>query len=283
MDTELFDAILNRRGQGVSESEAFWDARAEPFLASKRTYGTGLTERVVRHLADGGMLGPEASVLDVGCAYGRYALPFAAVAREVTATDISSRMLELCASRAEAEGASNLRTRKHDWELEALGDLEGRFDLVFACMCTAARTPSGLAKMTAASRGACVVAQYVSMEDSLMESVAGELGLDRSGDPHNGRDVVWAIFNRLWLDGFLPRTAFLERNEDRTLAMDEALDRYAMSLGRAASDRGVELRSLLGAREENGGIRIRGRSVLALISWRTEEREHPAGSTFKRR
>ncbi len=63
MNTDFFDEILNRRGANVPESEAFWDAKAEPFLACKRTYGTGLTDRVIRRLTDGGLLGPESSVL----------------------------------------------------------------------------------------------------------------------------------------------------------------------------------------------------------------------------
>ena len=272
MDADFFNAILDRQSQDASEAEAFWDARAESFLASKRTYGADLTERVVRCLTGGGMLGPETSVLDVGCGYGSYALPFAAVAKDVVAADVSSRMLELCAERAKTAGASNLRTLKHDWELAEIGDLKGRFDLVFACMCRPARTSSGLAKMTAASRGVCVVAQYVAMEDSLADSMVDELGLDRSDDPHNDRSIAWAIFNRLWLDGFLPRMAFVERSEDRTLTLEKALDRYGMGLGRAAAERGTDLRSLLSAREEGGGVRTRARVVLALISWKPEER-----------
>ena len=272
MDADFFNAILDRQSQDASEAEAFWDARAESFLASKRTYGADLTERVVRCLTGGGMLGPETSVLDVGCGYGSYALPFAAVAKDVVAADVSSRMLELCAERAKAAGASNLQTLKHDWELAEIGDLKGRFDLVFACMCRPARTSSGLAKMTAASRGVCVVAQYVAMEDSLADSMVEELGLDRSNDPHNDRSIAWAIFNRLWLDGFLPRMAFAERSEDRTLTLEEALDRYGMGLGRTAVKQGADLRSLLSAREEEGGVHTRARAVLALISWRPEER-----------
>lgn len=272
MDADFFNAILDRQSQDASEAEAFWDARAESFLASKRTYGADLTERVVRCLTGGGMLGPETSVLDVGCGYGSYALPFAAVAKDVVAADVSSRMLELCAERAKAAGASNLQTLKHDWELAEIGDLKGRFDLVFACMCRPARTSSGLAKMTAASRGVCVVAQYVTMEDSLADSIVDELRLDRSDDPHNDRSIAWAIFNRLWLDGFLPRMAFAERSEDRTLTLEEALDRYGMGLGRTAVKQGADLRSLLSAREEEGGVHTRARAVLALISWRPEER-----------
>ena len=101
-----------------------------------------------------------AFVLDVGCAYGRYALPFAAAAKDVTAADISPRMLELCAEQAGEKGLSNLETLKHDWKKDELGGLKGRFDLVFACMCTPARTSAGLEKMTAASRRHCVVASH---------------------------------------------------------------------------------------------------------------------------
>lgn len=268
MSADFFDAILNRPDPNLSESEDFWDAKAEPFFACKRTYGTSLTDRVVRYLSDEGMLGPGASVLDVGCAYGRYALPFAAAARDVTAADISPRMLELCAEQAVEKGLSNLETLKHDWKKDELGGLKGRFDLVFACMCTPARTSAGLEKMTAASRGHCVVAQYVSMKDSIMDALAGELGLDQSTDSHNGRDIAWAVFNRQWLNGFLPRMTFLERNEDRTLSLDEACDRYRMGLGKAASERGADLRSLLRTQERDGRIRVSGRTILALVSWK---------------
>lgn len=92
--------------------------------------------------------------------------------------------------------------------------------------------------------------------------------MDQSADSHNGGDIAWAVFNRQWLNGFLPRMTFLERNEDRTLSLDEACNRYRMGLGKAASERGADLRSLLRTQERDDCIHVSGRTILALVSWK---------------
>ncbi len=267
MNIDFFANILDSKGVVENGAASFWDMKAEDFHAGKRTYGTRLTEEVVGFLAAEGMLHGESAVLDVGAAYGRYALSFAAAAREVLATDVSSRMLDLCGRLAAEEGADNLSRRKHDWLQDETGDLEKRFDLVFAAMCAPARTTAGLKKMMAASKKKCAVAQYTDIRDDLLEQLADEAGADLSQDPHRGKDIAWAIFNWLWLQGLEPRIAYFERPEDGTLSIDEAEARYRLSLGKTAHEKGLSLRSMLERRGEGGLVRTAGKTSLALIHW----------------
>lgn len=275
MDRKFFAELLERSKPTGNDMESFWDGRARQFDASKRTYGSQLTNEVVTHLKNRGALTSESSVLDIGCASGRYAIPFALEAREVLGMDVSSRMLELCRENAEAKGVDNISYVKEDWErldIESAG-WGCKFDLVFAAMCPVLNKPAALEKMSAASRGYCVVAQYIAMEDPLMTSLYERFGAVRKNDPHNGGDVAWATFNLLWLDGCNPEVTYFERVEDRKLGLDEALSRYSLSLEGPAKAAGVELADALAEFCENGEVHVRSKTTLSLICWKPIKEE----------
>ena len=267
-NSDFFAEILDRESPADRDPENFWDLKADEFQAAKRTYGTQLTEKVLGALKTRNILDEESAVLDVGCAYGRYALPFAETARSVVASDVSSKMVEMCERNARGRNLDNLSCVKHDWLKDGLGDFEKAFDVVFASMCTAARTTAGLKKMTEASRKHCVAAQYTDIRDDLLEELAVKAEADLGRDPHKGGEVAWAIFNWLWLEGLEPEIFHLERSENALLPLDEAAARYRLNLGKAVRDKGLDLRSLLEPHAEDGRIRATGKTSLALICWK---------------
>jgi SAM-dependent methyltransferase len=65
--------------------------------------------------------------LDFGCGVGRLAIALCAHAREVVGVDVAPDMLRLCAERAGAVGAANLKLVEGD---DALSRVEGVFDFV---------------------------------------------------------------------------------------------------------------------------------------------------------
>ncbi|MEA3283712.1 MAG: class I SAM-dependent methyltransferase [Synergistota bacterium] len=204
MDKSLHEQMLSKNYHGSSKAEENWDAKANHFNMSQRKDRSGFAKKVVKVLEERGLLAG-AKVVDIGGGSGRYAIPLAAHADHVTVTDISSNMLDLAKSNAESLGLDNLSYVKTDWESVDISDLSWSkgFDLAFASMCPAVRSPGGLRKMIAVSKGFCLINQFIVGVDTMADYFRKTLDIKRSYDPHNDRETVQALFNLLW--PYLPK------------------------------------------------------------------------------
>jgi SAM-dependent methyltransferase len=276
MDKSIFLKMLNKRNLSSDEAEAHWDSRAAHFNETQGCDASGLTEAVTDFLLERGLLQGK-SVLDIGGGSGRYAIPFAGHAESMTVTDISSKMLEYADKNAKALGLENVWCEKLDWmhtTTDALG-WTGKFDLVFAAMSPAIRSEEGLANMIHASKGYCLINQYVYDRDSLTVYLERELNAVRAHDPHNDRDVVYSYFNLLWMDGYTPEIHYITTEETTCIQMEDAVKRYSAKYEAKLSESGKDLRVLLeayretqpegcGVKDELKSVR---KSVSALILW----------------
>jgi SAM-dependent methyltransferase len=93
-----------------SGNTSYWDKRAPSFArnASKSDY--------VGKLLGFMELKPHWTLLDVGCAAGTLAIPLAELVKNVTAMDISCKMLDLLRERCTKLGISNIQTVQGAWE-----------------------------------------------------------------------------------------------------------------------------------------------------------------------
>ncbi len=84
---------------------SFWDKAAKKYAASpvKDTQGYEDTLDRTRHY-----LRPEDHLLEVGCGTGTTALTLSSVVRQITATDISGKMLEIAEDKRTNQGISNV-------------------------------------------------------------------------------------------------------------------------------------------------------------------------------
>lgn len=268
MDTQIYENMLTRPHRGNHDVEASWDARAKGFYEAQKKSKTGSSGKVVQQLLGKGLL-ENKEILDIGGGTGRYAVPFAGRAKEVTMIDISAEMLAFAKNNAEAAGHSNLNYLKMSWEDADLVSLgwEKRFDLVFASMCAAVRSKEGIEKMSAASKGWCQINQFIEMADNVSKELMNELAINPSYDPHNDRDAVQGIFNLLWLQGFEPEISHLKDTEQRVLSVDEAAVQYSRRFGKAAVEKKVDLKQLLAKYAGDEGIEVERRTTLSLILW----------------
>lgn len=268
MNTQDSTNPLPKQTAGGADAEAAWDLRARSYGREQERRGGGHTQEVVEHLLHKGLL-QNADVLDVGGGTGRYAVPFAACAREVTVTDISGNMLECAKENAEKAGRSNLRYQKLDWETADLQHLgwNRRFDLTFASMCLAVRSREGLLRMSAASRGWCQINQLIVMTDSIAQRLTASLSLPTGYDPHNDRNAVESAFHILWAEGFEPEVTYLRESGRQTLSVEEAAQRYGGHFRQAAFRNGLDLSGLLQSYAENGRIETENKTTLAMILW----------------
>ncbi len=113
-------AALEAVGPGSARfGPAFWDAHAHH--RATRMIDFEEHEPFVTRLRE--VVGPHTTLVDVGAGSGRFALPLAAVAREVVAVDSSRVMLDLLDDEAQRRGLNNVRTVHGAWQ--EVVDVEG--------------------------------------------------------------------------------------------------------------------------------------------------------------
>lgn len=269
MEQLYYENLLQKNNSGSEESEKMWDQRAAHFYEAQKNDRSTFTREVVDVLKRRGML-EKAEILDIGGGSGRYALPLSKEAKHVTLTDISTNMLTLAKEHAEQNGVKNISFEKLVWEKANLADLkwEKKFDVTFASMCPAIRTPEGLYKMADASKGYCVINQYIHNTDSLSRFLREKAELPQGYNPHNDREAVQSIFNLLWLKGYDVELHYL-RSKDRYILSREDIEvQYAFVLESIREDRGLDTNRLLSQYAERDGYHITEESVLAMIMWK---------------
>lgn len=269
MDKSFYEQMLLNNYKGADGAEENWDARAKHFNMAQQKDRSGFAEKVVAILEERNLLAG-ASILDIGGGSGRYAVPFAARAKHVTITDISSNMLELAQSNAQQEGLTNLSYIKTEWVGTDLSDLKWnkQFDLAFASMCPAIRSPEGLRNMMESSRGFCLINQFVYSTDSLSDYLMKTLDMKHSYNPHNDRDTVQAVFNLLWMEGYEPEITYLRQGEENSYTVEEAFEQYASRYNQAAQSKGLELQSLIWEYAKQEVIQVSSKTTLAMILWK---------------
>ncbi len=271
MISEYFEKILQDTYTPDPEAEAMWDSRAEQFSLSQQSEKTGFPEKVTRLLTEIGYLSGN-TVLDIGGGTGRYALPFAKVAKSVTLSDFSAGMLDQARVNAEKAGLSNIRYAKLDWDKIEIagGEYEKSHDIVFAAMCPAVRSTSGLLKMAAAAKKGCVVNQFIKTHDTLGDRLKTAAGMTDGYDPHNARDTVQATFNILWDHGFNVQIAYHTWQAVIDYSLEKAIARYGGRFaGRSYSHDGrvLPFEEMIAALAADGGLRSENETVLATVYW----------------
>ena len=113
-------------------AESFWDKAAARYAKSPVKDMTAYNQTLDRTRA---WLSVSDRVLEVGCGTGTTALILAEKVREIVASDISAKMIEIARGKAEAQGVSNVDFRQGTLEASPLdgGSLgEGPYDVVTA-------------------------------------------------------------------------------------------------------------------------------------------------------
>lgn len=272
MDKKYYEDILSKNYDYTFDSAKMWDNKAEKFNMSQQGDNSVFKNGVIKFLEDKNIL-ENANIIDICGGSGRYALPLARLSKNVTVTDVSENMLKYAKNNADKEGLYNLEFVQGNWndmDFEKLG-WNKKFDLSFATMCPAVRTPEGLEKMMESSKNYCMINQYIENGDSIGEYLREELGKKDKYDPHSDRESVEAIFNILWLDGYSPEISYIEENAKQELTIDEAYEKYVGRYGNTAEELGLDLKELLSKKLENNIIKVRKSTKMAMVFWKTKK------------
>ncbi len=273
MNQSYYEALLRKNNDRTVDSEKTWDERAGRFYEAQKKDKSIFPNEVIKILESRGIL-DQASILDIGGGSGRYALPLARKAKHITLTDISGNMLKLAKENAEQNGIQNIAFKKLEWEKAALSSLgwERMFDLAFAAMCPAIRTPAGLYKMSQASKGYCMINQFIHSTDSLSGFLRERTGSVQHYNPHNDRESVQAIFNLLWMQGYDVEMQYVKSEEVYTLSKEEIRSQYAFVLERIQKETGEDTEKLFVEYEKREKGRIEEQTTLAVLLWNVADK-----------
>ncbi|MBV7294482.1 class I SAM-dependent methyltransferase [Corynebacterium sp. TAE3-ERU12] len=250
-------------------AEDYWDGRAAGFAVSQDCDDGVLTDSVLtrlsRHIDVAGK-----TVLDVGAGTGRYGLRMAATAREITCTDISTKMLAEAAERA-ARRAVNLRTVHADWlgvDLDAQG-WANAFDLVFASMVPVLRQPAAVDKLTAASRGLVAINHLALDQDDIADFVRLQLGIQDQTDAHNDASFISDVVRYLSGKGVPCVVEEPEVITEKPMNFDNLIARYSGRFAEAARQYGTTLADVLEPLHQRHGdaIPVRRHVRAGIIIW----------------
>lgn len=259
--------------------QAFWNRRAKAFSEQlnddrhRRRF-----ERLYGWLKDLGAFEGQASILDIGCGPGTFAIPFAEAGHRVTGIDIAANMIAHAKANAVRFGVSD-RTA---FEVAAWEEIdvhsrgwERTFDLVFASMTPAIRNVDAFYKMMQVCRKACFLSGFVARRDPILRRLRQALGLPSEGAPMNR---IYAAFNLLWLDGYYPTVHFIDDRWEQQFSIEEASERFSLFLRfQSMNETGLEervARVLHEIAEEQGSSVLRQtvEVKIAWLYWRVDDR-----------
>ncbi|NLV15631.1 MAG: class I SAM-dependent methyltransferase [Syntrophomonadaceae bacterium] len=224
MSIEEIREKWRQRQTNIQASIDMWNSRAERF--GEFILPEAKDNSFLRLLEEKNMLGPEKLVLDVGCGAGKYALAIAPSCRHITGVDLSPEMIGIARKKTVEYHIENVDFFVEDWhqlDIEKTG-YTNKFDLVFAHMTPAVQSAESFEKLSAASRGWCVLSKPVRRTDPVSDKVKELVGIKERRESADN-DILFA-FQLLWLQGYLPQLEYEKKIWNLQQTLEEAYGLY---------------------------------------------------------
>jgi len=229
--TRLWDeAVAGAAGKDVGGyiSRKIWDKMAADYeqWRSRNPNREAAAEELVASLSNRGFFRKGMRVLEVGCGAGSTAWAFAERGADVVALDFSPVMLDRLRESIPVKLKERVHPVEADWNEIDLAERgwDRAFDLAFARMTPAIRTPKAFLKLHQASRDACYFRGWAGRrKDPLLEALwmhlTGKPGPSLTGV---GGGVL-AAFNLLYAMGLSPSVEFQDVSWEKREAVGQAV------------------------------------------------------------
>lgn len=265
---KYYEKLINMKSEDRNR-EAFWDAKAKSFSEKQNMLPDTIPEKITQFLVDNNYLHRGTNILDIGGGSGRYAIPMARTAAQVTITDISAEMLKYAKENVLNSGVNNIDYSKLDIKTANIRKMgwAGKYDLVFANMCPAISTATDLEKMILASSKWCALGRFTGKNDNVTTSIRQALNIPDSPDPHTDRNFTYAFFNILWLKGYTPLVNYFSEETVSEISLEEIISSYSPKFRDTAKEAGKDVEEIISSLAVNDIITVKRRSTLALLLW----------------
>lgn len=224
MDINAIRSKWSLKQKNKQASVDMWNSMADSF--GNYVLPNFREDSFLRLLARENMLNPEGLVLDVGCGTGKYALAIAEFCLHVTGVDLSPKMLSIAKRKAKDYDLPNVDFYCHDWhhmDIKELG-YSNKFDLVFAHMTPAIQSAETFEKLSAVSKGWCVLAKPIRRTDPVSDMVKEMVGIREKRE--SGDEDLLFSFSLLWQQGYLPQLEYEQQVWKMRKTLDEAYGLY---------------------------------------------------------
>ena len=214
-----------------------WNKRADGF--ARKLNPANRRERmneIFEMLNEAGFRAEGAKVLDIGCGPGAISIPLAKAGANVTAVDISPRILEHIKSNANNEGLS-LETVECSWwnaDIDELG-FRNKFDLVVTSMTPAIKDFETFDRMVACSKKYCYYSHFIQRGGNRIpeEIYHNILKTSYTRQSEGTNSPFMNNFMYLYLKGYMPLVKFNSNHKKEELNWDEAAGRAIDAIGRS--------------------------------------------------
>lgn len=142
----------------AAKQKKFWEKMAEKYPLPFEEKHLAKTKRIISMAEQRGVRIDGAAILDVGCGTGVYSLPLAQQAANVVGLDLSEEMARRFAAQQQEQSIENASVIQSPWNDTAVAEhgWDKAFDIVWAAMTPAVRSPEDLARMHRCARTWCV-------------------------------------------------------------------------------------------------------------------------------
>jgi SAM-dependent methyltransferase len=202
-----------------------WDKLSEDF--SRRCEAEQedpLRDRLLSLLKERAMPGQGVKILDLGCGTGRFTLPFAQMGAQVTAVDVSEKMLHYLKEKTPPEVSSHITCLALNWheaDLDRLG-FRAAFDISLAHMTPAITGPETFLKFLSTSRKWCVLVTWTGQRK---QNTAEEVWRHFTGrELEQGIGDIIYPFNLLYAMGYRPFLEFQHHRHESSVDPEREAD-----------------------------------------------------------
>lgn len=249
----------------------FWERMADHYPSPFDKKSLADIDMVINLVEARGVKIDGATILDIACGNGIYALPLARRVDRVIGLDFSPGMLARLEKIRVEHGIENISTIQASWkdiDIAALG-MEKSFDIVWTSMTPAVRDPEDILKMRRCARHWCVYIGWGKVrKNELLEEVFRAHGL--SFGPPPGTAAVQAILKTQGIETEMDTfDTFWDWEGSAGEAFDHVSDFLEVQSGKPAQPEIV--RSILDRYCVNGRVKHRTRVEMGILAWREEE------------
>lgn len=252
------------KGQSRAFHGQNWDRAAETYddLETCQDYQQQV-ETVLSTLQQRGALQRDASVLDVGCGTGTYAVRMAGLVKSVCAVDFSEAMLGQLKAKVQKASIPNITAIHADWrEYEP----DKQFDLVFCSMTPLLRHMQNVDKVLGCSKRFVAIISWAGVKSNpLFESIYQEIFGKKDEKPC--MDII-PLFNYLYTNGFAPDVRFFHACWERTRSIERQVEAmmWQLELKKELSPaEKARISQMVAEKAQNGQITVKTKVRLAFL------------------